>query len=45
MVCFVDRVGEDYAGGTAGGRTGEGDAEAADNKNLVETPRIAIVQL
>ena len=43
MVCFVDRVGEDYARGTSGVRTGECDADAADDEHLVEPLKIAIV--
>ena len=45
MDWFVDRIGEDYYGGTAGGRTGQGDSEAADDKHLVETLKVAIVLL
>ena len=45
MVCFVDRVGEDYSGGTSGVRTGECDAKAADDEHLVEPLKIAIVRL
>ena len=43
MVCFVDRVGEDYARGTSGVCTGECDADAADDEHLVEPLKIAIV--
>ena len=45
LVCFVDGVGEDYAGGAAGGCPSEAENEAADTEHLVETLNIAIVRL
>ena len=44
VVCFVERVGEDYTGGADGGRPGEGDAETPDDEHLVETLKVAIVR-
>ena len=44
VVCFLDGFGEDYAGGTDGGRSGECDSEASDNYQLLEPLKIAIVR-
>ena len=45
MFCFVDRVGEDYYGGAAGGRPGEGHADTAYDEHLVEVLKVAIIRL
>ena len=44
VVCLVDEDGEDYSGGAGGGRPGEGDDEAAEDKHLIETLKVAIVR-
>ena len=44
VVCLVDEDGEDYSGGAGGGRPGEGDDEAAEDKHLIETLKVTIVR-
>ena len=45
VFCFVDGVGEDYVGGNSVGRPGECDAEAVDDKHLIEPLKTAIVRI
>ena len=43
VVRFVEKFREEYSRGAAGGRPGEGDAEAADDDHLIDTLMVAIV--
>ena len=45
VVCLVDGIGEDHAGGAAGGRPSEGDAEGAHNECLVESLQVGIARI
>ena len=45
MVCLVDGIGEDHAGGAASSRTSEGDAEGAHDERLVESLEVEIARL
>ena len=45
VVRLVDGIGEDHAGGAAGGCTNEGDAKGAHDERLVELLQVGIVRL
>ena len=45
MVCLVDGIEEDHAGGAAGGRPREGDTKGAQDERLVESLQVGIARI